>query len=86
MLDEFEFSCIDPIQARDAILEQVQRVDGYNTVICPLNTKIATIGAALAAFKRGDAQLCYVEPAVYNTVNYSSAGRTVTLFDIPIDA
>lgn len=82
-LGEFEFSCIDPIQARDALLKQIGQDNDYNTVVCPLNTKIATIGAALTAFERDDIQLCYAEAAIYNSANYSSPGSTITLFDLP---
>lgn len=81
-LGEFEFSCIDPIQARDALLNQIGQ-DNYNTVVCPLNTKIATVGAALATFERDDIQLCYAEAAIYNSANYSTLGSTITLFDLP---
>lgn len=81
-VNEFEFSCVDPHQARDAILNQVKKEDGYNTVICPLNTKISTMGAALAAFENSAIQLCYSEAAIYNHVNYSSPGPTTTLFDL----
>ncbi len=81
-VDEFEFSCVDPHQARNAILNQVMKEDSYNTVICPLNTKISTIGAALAAFERSSIQLCYSEAAIYNHENYSSPGPTTTLFDL----
>lgn len=81
-VDEFEFSCVDPHQARDAILNQVKKEDGYNTVICPLNTKISTVGAALAAFERSSIQLCYSEAAIYNHENYSSPGPIITLFDL----
>lgn len=81
-VDEFEFSCVDPYQARDAILSQVKKEDGYNTVICPLNTKISTVGAALVAFERSAVQLCYSEAAIYNHENYSSPGPTTTLFDL----
>lgn len=81
-LEEFEFSCIDPIQARNALLNQIGKYNDYNTIVCPLNTKIATMGAALAAFERDDVQLCYAEAAIYNSANYSSPGPTITLFDL----
>ena len=81
-VDEFEFSCVDPYQARDAILEQVKKEHAYNTVICPLNTKISTMGAALVAFEKSEVQLCYSEAAIYNEENYSSPGPTTTLFDL----
>lgn len=82
-LEEFEFSCVNPIQARDALLKQIEQNSNYNTVVCPLNTKIATMGAALTAFERDDIQLCYAEAAIYNSANYSSPGPTITLFDLP---
>lgn len=81
-LEEFEFSCVDPIQARDALLNQIRQYNNYNTVVCPLNTKIATMGAALATFEQDDIQLCYAEAAIYNSANYSSPDNTITLFDL----
>ena len=81
-VDEFEFSCVDPIQARDSLLKQIGEDGNYNTIVCPLNTKISTIGVALATFIKDDVQLCYAEAAIYNTENYSSPGQTITLFDL----
>jgi hypothetical protein len=82
-LAEFEFSCIDPTATRDLLLAQVGANSSFNTVICPLNNKISTMGAAMAAFRNEEIQLCYAEPAIYNAANYSSASTTATVFDLP---
>lgn len=83
-IDTFSFSCVDPFSARDAILRQAEKYDGFNTVLCPMNTKISTIGAGLAVFSRERIQIVYALPAEYNESGYSTSGDSVTLFDLPL--
>lgn len=68
---EFGFSCSDPISTEHSILSHLEKFKGYNTILCPLNTKISTIGCALAALKNESIQLCYIEPLEYNFEGYS---------------
>lgn len=79
----FEFSCIDPIEAKVAIERQIAEYPGYNVIIAPLNTKISTVGAALAALERPSIQLCYSHPLQYNISGYSSPDENCRLFDLP---
>lgn len=79
---EFEFSSVDPIDAMSDILFEVKKNDEYNTVICPLNTKPSTIGAALAAMKYEKIQLVYAQPVEYNTKGYSTPGKSATILDL----
>jgi len=80
-VDHFEFSCIDPVETKNSLLKQVDRNLDFNTILCPLNTKIATIGAALLVFERPSVQLCYAEASIYNSANYSTPGPCITIFD-----
>ena len=82
-IGEFTFSCDDPWDARDKILECMASSIGYNIVVAPMNTKISTIGTALAAMKNESARLCYVQTLLYNFENYSSAATSCHLFEIP---
>lgn len=81
IVDHFEFSCVNPLEAKNSLLEQVNKRSDFNTIICPLNTKISTIGAALLAFECPSVQLCYAEPSIYNAENYSKPGRNIRVFD-----
>lgn len=80
-VQRFNFSCVDPIQTMNDILEVVNKNPNYNTVICPLNTKPSTIGVALAATKCENIQVIYTQPMEYNIEGYSKPGETCTLFD-----
>lgn len=80
-VQRFEFSCIDPIRTKEAILSTAQRSPGYNVAVCPMNTKPSTIGAALAGFANESLQLVYVQPIEYNLDGYSTPGETCTIFD-----
>lgn len=81
----FSFSCVDPQKACDAVLEEIKQVPGYNTVICPMNTKLSTLGAALAATESPDIQLCYSRAIEYNEHGYSTPSEQVTIFKISFD-
>lgn len=79
---EFHFSCIDPIQTKKDLKAHLDKYPGYNTVIAPLNTKIATIGAALLAVEKPEIQLCYADANIYNIEGYSIPGEDCYLFDL----
>lgn len=70
---EFKFSLRDPIQTKTQLLEYVnsEGLKGLNTVIAPLNNKLSTIGAGLAAIENEDIQLAYAKATIYNTEGYS---------------
>jgi hypothetical protein len=67
----FEFSCRDPFAGKEKIKEQIAKFPDHNVVISPMNTKISTIGAALAALEDEKVQVCYVQPEQYNYEHYS---------------
>jgi hypothetical protein len=79
---KFEFSPTDASSVRDVILEQAQRFGDYNVVVAPMNTKISTLGAALAAIKNPDIQICYSRAASYNVENYSEPADDCRLFSL----
>lgn len=79
----FEFSCNDAMATAQIIGEQCEG-DELAPVVAPLNTKISTVGAALAAFRNRRIQLCYAQAAVYNCVSYSKPGRFFRAFQIDL--
>ncbi len=80
---EFHFSCQDPWDAKRAVLERISRKSGHNALVAPMNTKISTIGAALAALEDESIRLCYAQPLQYNSERYSSPGSECYLFQVP---
>jgi len=82
LVGEFEFPCIDPAGTHQSLLAEIGNSREYNVIVCPLNTKLSTVGAALAAFEREDIQLCYAQAAIYNTASYSTPGDSITWFDL----
>jgi len=82
LVRQFSFSCVDPIQASSSILSEVSKLPDYNTVICPMNTKLSTLGAAVAATEHPEIQLCYSRAIEYNESGYSTPSDQVTLFSM----
>jgi hypothetical protein len=80
----FVFSCEDSTHTKDAILKQVQDYPGYNVQIAPMNTKISTVGVALAAMEDTAIQICYALPAEYNREGYTSPGDFAYVFKLQI--
>lgn len=84
-ISTFEFSCIDPELTKAAVLGHIESIDpcsDYNVVVCPLNTKLSTIGVALAALTQPEIQICYAEPDEYNTERYATPGDEVAMIEL----
>lgn len=80
--ENFVFHCDDPYKTKIVIDEQIAKFPGYNVVIAPMNTKISTLGVALAAFDNEDIQVCYAQPNLYNYDGYSIPGDNCYLFEL----
>jgi hypothetical protein len=78
---EFKFSLIDPNQAKDQLIEYIEKntLSSYNTVIAPLNNKVSTIGAGLAAISNENIQLAYAKASMYNIQGYSIPNEDIYL-------
>jgi hypothetical protein len=81
---DFRFSCLDPVEALNAIENQVWKFKDYNSVIASMNNKLSSVGAALAALRNPKIQLCYAQPESYNFLNYSTPGADCTIFDLDV--
>lgn len=73
-ITRFEVKCDDPLDTCMKIEAQIQRHEGTNIVIVPLNNKITTLGVALAAQRNPYVQLSYAPALLYNYADYSSPG------------
>jgi hypothetical protein len=78
-LSTFSFSCIDPIDTKNDIAKHLVNYTDFNTVICPLNTKISTVGVALLCIERPEIQLCYAQPIEYNVEGYAIPDEWITV-------
>lgn len=83
LVEDFEFPCNDPWGTKEAILRQLATHLGYNAVVAPMNTKISTVGSALATLEDDTIQLCYAQALQYNYRGYSRPGETCHLFELP---
>ena len=81
-LSTFLFSCIDPIHTKNDITKHLASYSDLNTVICPLNTKVSTVGVALLCLEQPEIQLCYAQPIEYNIEGYATPGEWVTVFKL----
>lgn len=82
LVEKFEFPCNDPWRVRDALLAQRQRFGEYNAVIAPMNTKLSTVGCAMAAWHDPSIQLCYAQASQYNYAHYSLPGAHFYLAEV----
>lgn len=82
-VDTFEFSCVSPEETRDAILAQAGTLSsGYNVVVCPLNTKLSTVGAALAAWSEPKIQIAYARAIEYNESGYATPQAFCRVYEL----
>jgi len=83
----FNFSLIDPLESKNQLLNYIKEADisEDNIVIAPMNNKISTIGASLAAISNENIQLAYAKASLYNTDGYSSSSDKVYFFKIIFD-
>ena len=84
-INHFEFSCVDPCQTKKDLLDHIDSFsdkEDRNFVVCPLNTKLSTVGITLASLERPNIQICYAEPLEYNTEGYAKPGEDVTIVSL----
>ncbi len=82
-VESFEIYCNNPVRTRDAVLSIARRLGGKNVLLAPMNNKMSTLGAALAAFDCEKIQICYAPVLEYNYSGYSSAGSECYLIRLP---
>jgi hypothetical protein len=82
----FVFDGYDPMSAASKIIELDRQYSDFNTIVAPMNTKISTVGAALAAIKQESIQLCYAQANIYNVERYSAVSDEVFIFELDFEA
>jgi hypothetical protein len=82
-VESFEFSCSDPWDSKRAILERMKAYPDCNVTVAPMNTKLSTVGCALAALEDERVQVCYAQAMRYNYESYSVPGDSCYLFELP---
>jgi hypothetical protein len=78
----FEFSCLDPYLSSQQILDYVSGLVDDNIILCPLNTKMSTVGAAIAGLSWPRMQICYAQAAEYNLDGYAKPGERIVLVSL----
>ena len=81
---KFSFPPNDSLGTKRAIQKQINKFPNTNVIVSGMNTKLSTIGTALAAFDNSEIQLAYAEPDIYNFSGYSAPGSHCYVFDLPL--
>lgn len=81
-ITRFEVPCNDPYKTCTELQQQINKFNDMNVLIVPMNNKLSTIGAALAAFSNQDVQICYAPALSYNYSNYSVPGDKCYVFNL----
>lgn len=71
---EFTFYCYDPQKTKEIVQRQAKKFPDTNVVIAAFNTKLSTLGVALASLENDSIQLCYAQALIYNYAAYSEPG------------
>lgn len=81
---EFKFSLVDPNQTRNQLIDYIKtnNLSTFNTVIAPLNNKVSTVGAGLAAISNENIQLAYAKASMYNVEGYSTPNEDIYLHEV----
>lgn len=79
--ESFTFPVFETNAVCELIQSQVLQSPGHNVIVAAMNTKISTIGAALAAITNDEIQMSYAQAIVYNYLNYSSPSDEVVVCD-----
>jgi hypothetical protein len=80
--EHFTFSANDINESRSAIETLIAKFPEHNAVIAPKNSKISAIGVTMAALENLSIQVCYAQPELYNSDNFSLPKDSCFLFKI----
>lgn len=72
LVNVFCHSLKDPNEVRVDLKKIIDGRKGCNVVLAPLNNKLSTVGAGLAAIDNPSVQVCYAEVGSYNESAYSN--------------
>jgi hypothetical protein len=80
----FKFSAKDINVTKNAVLKQVAKFGAFTPVVAAMNSKLATVGACLAALSNEDIQLCYAQPKRYNIESFSDPSAIAYICEIAL--
>lgn len=80
----FCHSLMDPHDIKIEVKRIVDSRNDCNIVLVPLNNKLSTIGAGLAAMDDSRVQVCYAEMGEYNESTYSSCKDECYIYKLKI--
>lgn len=78
-LSKVTFSCTDPKKTMEVVRKVVEENKEFNNIICPMNTKLSTLGVVLAAMENPSIQLAYVTVDEYNEDAYATPSEYLTV-------
>lgn len=81
-LGKVAFSCTDSLSTLESVRRIVGQNSEFNTIICPMNTKLSTLGVILAAMENPSIQLAYVTVDEYNEKGYAIPSDNLTINDV----
>lgn len=79
--NKFIISLTDPETTKQEILQYASKFENDNIVLAPMNNKVSTIGAGMAAIENKNIQLCYLQPNQYNVEGYSEPGDSFYIWE-----
>lgn len=80
----FCHSLKDPNEVRRELKEIIDSRSDCNVVLAPLNNKLSTVGAGLAAIDNPSVQICYAEVGGYNEAAYSNCKDDCFIYKLEI--
>jgi hypothetical protein len=84
LVNVFCHSLRDPNEVRIDLKNIIEARSDCNVVLAPLNNKLSTVGAGLAAIDNPGVQVCYAEVASYNETAYSNCKDDCFIYRLEI--
>ena len=84
LINVFCHSLKDPNEVRQDLKKIIDSRTGCNIVLAPLNNKLSTVGAGLAAIDNPMVQVCYAEVSSYNETTYSNCKDECYIYKLEI--
>lgn len=84
LVNVFCHSLKDPNEVRIELKKVIESRGNCNVVLAPLNNKLSTVGAGLAAIDNPGVQVCYAEVGSYNETAYSNCKDECYIYKLEI--
>lgn len=84
LIKVFCHSLKDPNEVRKDLKNIIESRGDCNVVLAPLNNKLSTVGAGLAAIDNPSVQVCYAQVGSYNETAYSNCKDDCFIYKLEI--